>query len=72
MIDRKLIASMPVLLVMGILAQVVLLALVVVLFVPLLIWPRMLDRPYRWVTRGFARIIAKGMMGHKRREVTAA
>lgn len=67
MVSRRLIVMTPVLLVAGICAQLILLALAIVLYVPLLVYPKMVDGPYRWVTRGMARIAARSMFG-KRRE----
>jgi hypothetical protein len=64
-VGRKLIAVTPVLLICGIIAQVVLLMLAVMLYVPLLIWPEMLDKPYRIITKGMARIMARSIMGHR-------
>jgi len=62
-ISRKLIAVTPVLLVLGIVAQLILLVAAIVLFVPAMIWPGMLNPGYRWVTHGMARIMARSMLG---------
>lgn len=67
--SRKLIAVTPLLLIFGIIAQVILLVCAVLLFVPCMIWPQMLDPVYRWITRGMARIMAKAMVGKGRRQV---
>lgn len=64
---RKLIALTPVLLVAGIVAQTILLAAAIVLYVPCLIWPRLLNGPYRMITKGMARTFAKGIMGRKQK-----
>jgi hypothetical protein len=64
-VGRKLIALTPVLLVAGIVAQVFLLIAVVVMFVPLLIWPGMLNKPYRIVTRAMGRLMARSIIGKK-------
>lgn len=65
-VTRKIITLTPVLLVLGIIAQVLLLVVAIVLFVPCLIWPAILDGPYRWVTKGMARIMARNIMGRRR------
>jgi hypothetical protein len=68
-ISRRTIAITPVLLIFGIIAQVILLAGAVVLYVPFLIWPGILDGPYLWITRGMARIMTRALLsGNKKRE----
>lgn len=67
-IGRRLIAATPLLLIMGIVAQVFLLVAIIILYIPCLIYPKMLDGMYRWITRGMARIFARSVIG-KRREV---
>lgn len=69
-LSRKTIALTPVLLVLGIVAQAFMLALIIVLYIPCLIWPEILNHPYLWITRGMARIMAKSIMGHKRESAT--
>ncbi len=64
-IGRRLIAITPILLIMGILAQVILLAAIIVLYVPCLVFPAILDGPYQWITKGMARVFAKSIMGRK-------
>lgn len=66
-VSRKLIASTPVLLIGGIIAQVLILVALIVLFVPLLIWPQMLNKPYLTITRAMARMMARGIVGKKSR-----
>jgi hypothetical protein len=53
---------MPVLLMLGIIAQVILLVIVVILYVPLLIWPQLADGPALAITRGFGRMVVRGAM----------
>lgn len=66
-VGRKLIALTPVLLVAGILAQALLLAAAIVLYVPCLIWPGLLNGPYRMITKGMVRTFARGFMGRKQK-----
>jgi hypothetical protein len=63
MVSRKLIAITPLLLIGGIVAQVLLLIAAIVLFVPLLIWPELLDGPYRIITRAMGRMMARSIVG---------
>ena len=49
----------------GIVAQVILLAAILVLYVPCLLFPGILNGPYQWVTKGMARVFAKSIMGRK-------
>jgi uncharacterized membrane protein len=65
-IGRRLIAAMPLLLVLGIVAQAIMLVAVIVLYVPCLLFPGILNGPYRWITRGMARIMARSFVGGKR------
>src|SRR4051812_13555813 len=65
LVGRKLIAVTPILLIAGIVAQVILLAAAIALYVPLLIWPGMLDGPYRAITKGMARIMAHTIVGKR-------
>lgn len=64
-VSRKLIAITPLLLISGIVVQVVLLALAIVLIVPLLIWPEIINGPYQMITKGMARIMARTIVGHR-------
>ena len=66
-VSRKLIATTPFLLVGGIVAQVVLLVAAIVLFVPLIIWPELLNGPYRVITRAMGRMMARTIVGNKHR-----
>jgi hypothetical protein len=67
MMTRKLIAITPVILLAGIIAQLLLLTLAIVLYVPCLIWPGILNGPYMWITKGMARIMARSMLGRSKR-----
>jgi uncharacterized membrane protein len=69
-IGRKLIAITPLLLVCGIVAQLLLLVAAIVLYVPCLVWPEILDGPYRMITRGMVRVFAKGIIGSSKRTKT--
>jgi hypothetical protein len=69
-IGRKLIATTPVLLIFGIIAQVILLVIVIILFIPALIWPSILDGFYRWITKSMARIMARNLVGKRSRELS--
>ena len=64
-VSRRLIAIMPLLLIAGIVAQVILLAAVIVLYVPCLAFPDILNGPYQMITKGMARIFARSVMGRK-------
>jgi hypothetical protein len=68
MIGRKLIAVTPLLLILGIIAQAILLVFAVVLYVPMLIWPDMLTSPYLWVTRNVSKIMVRAVIGRKARD----
>lgn len=65
MITRRLILLTPVLLTAGIVVQVIALVFVILLFVPCLIWPTMLDGPYTWITKAGARLMARAIIGKK-------
>lgn len=65
MITRRLILLSPVLLIAGIVVQVIALILVILLLVPCLIRPGILDRPYQWITRTGARMMARAIIGKK-------
>lgn len=67
-ISRRLIALTPVLLIMGIVAQILLLVAAIVIFIPALIWPAILNPVYQWITRGMARIMAKSMLGRRHKQ----
>ena len=64
-VSRKLIAATPLLLISGIIAQVMLLALAIILIVPLLIWPEIINGPYQMITKGMARIMARTIVGRR-------
>jgi uncharacterized membrane protein len=65
-IGRRTVAVTPVLLILGIVAQAILLVGAIIIFVPCLIWPELLDRPYTWITKSMGRIIAKAIVGKKK------
>lgn len=65
---RKLIALTPVLLIAGIVVQVVALLLIVILWVPCLIWPGILNRPYQRITKAGVRLVTRAMIGNGRKE----
>lgn len=65
-VSRKLIAITPILLISGIIAQAFLFAAVIVLYVPCLIWPGILDGPYRTITKAMARLFAQSVLGRNR------
>jgi len=45
--------------------QVIALALVILLWIPCLIWPRLLNGPYQWITKAGARMVARAIVGRK-------
>jgi len=67
-ISRRLILWTPVLLIAGIAAQVIALVLVILLWVPALIWPQIFNRPYNWVTTGMARMAVRTVIGRPKRQ----
>jgi hypothetical protein len=69
MVSRKLVIMTPVLLILGIIAQLILLIVAILFLLPCLIWPEILDGPYRWITRNMARIMARAMVGKSKRRV---
>ena len=66
MISRRLIFLTPVLLIAGIVVQVIALVLVIVGWIPCLIWPGMLNRPYQWITKSGAKVMARALIGSRR------
>jgi hypothetical protein len=64
-VNRRLIAIMPLLLLLGIIAQAVMLAVVVITYVPCLVWPGILDGPYRLITKGMGRIMVRSIVARK-------
>jgi hypothetical protein len=66
-ITRRFAAFLPVLLVLGILAQLFLLIAVIVLYIPSLIRPSIYDGFSRWITKGFARVMIRGSISGKRK-----
>lgn len=66
-ISRKLIAITPLLLVAGIVAQLVLLVAAIIVYVPALVWPGILDGCYQWITHRMVRMFARGIVGHRRK-----
>lgn len=69
MMSRRLIAITPVILLAGIIAQLLLLVLAIVFYIPCLIWPGILNGPYLWITKGMARIMARSMLGKRHKKV---
>ena len=65
MITRRLVFLTPVLLIAGIVAQVIVLIFVLLLWVPCLIWPGILDPAYNWITKSGARLMARSLLGRK-------
>lgn len=70
-VGRKLIAIAPFLLICGIVAQVILLAAAIVLYVPLLICPDILNGPYRMITKAMAHLFAQTLFGSRNRSKPA-
>ena len=66
MITRRLILLAPALLIAGIVVQVIALVLVILLWVPCLIWPRILNGPYQWITKAGARMVARAIVGTRK------
>lgn len=64
-VSRKLIAITPILLIGGIVAQLILLVAAIVLYVPCLAFPGILNGPYLMITKGMARIFAKSIIGKR-------
>jgi hypothetical protein len=64
-VSRATIAISPLLLILGIIAQGILLVMVTVLYVPCLIWPGMLNGPYLWITKGMGRIMVRSIFPRK-------
>lgn len=64
-ISRKLIAVTPLLLICGIIAQTVLLILAVILYIPALLFPALLNGFYRTITKAMARLFAQSLFGRK-------
>jgi hypothetical protein len=66
MMSRRLIAITPLLLIAGIVAQLFLLLAAILVYIPCLIWPNLLNWPYVWMTKGMARIMARAVIGRKK------
>jgi hypothetical protein len=66
MMSRRLILVTPVLLIAGIVVQVTALVLVVILWIPCLIWPSLINRPYQRITKAGARLVARMLVGSGR------
>lgn len=64
-VSRKLIAILPLLLICGIIAQMVLLIAAIVLYVPALVFPSILNGSYRTITKAMARLFAQSLFGRK-------
>jgi hypothetical protein len=67
MMSRKFIAIIPLLLVGGIIAQAVILVAMVVLYVPALVFPGLLDGVYQTITKAMAHMFAKSLFGGRRK-----
>lgn len=65
-LSRKFIATMPLLLIGGIIAQAILLVAVIVLYVPCLLFPGILNGTYRTITKATARLFAQSIIGRSR------
>jgi hypothetical protein len=63
MITRRLILLTPALLIAGIVVQVIALVFVILLWIPCLVWPRILNGPYQWITKAGARMVARAITG---------
>jgi hypothetical protein len=61
--NRRTILVTPVLLIAGIVVQVIALVIVVLIWVPWLIWPGLLNGPYQWITKAGARMVARAVIG---------
>lgn len=68
---RRLAAILPLLLLAGIIAQIFALVAVVILWIPAVIWPQLLDSPFKLFTRQFMRGMVRGMVGGKSRDTVA-
>lgn len=66
MMSRKFIAVIPLLLICGIIAQTVLLVMAVILYVPALAFPALLNGTYRTITKAMARLFAQSLFGKAR------
>lgn len=66
MITRRLILLTPVLLIAGIVVQVIALVIVLLLWVPCLIWPGVLNPAYNWITNAGAHMMARAVIGKRR------
>ena len=64
-VSRKFIAIIPLLLICGIIAQMVLLIAALVLYVPALAFPALLNGTYRMITRATARLFAQTLFGNR-------
>ena len=62
-VTRKFIAIMPLLLICGIIAQMVLLIMAVILYIPALIFPALLNGIYRTITKAMAHLFAQSLFG---------
>ena len=66
-LTRKFIAIIPLLLICGIIAQTVLLIMAVILYVPALAFPALLNGIYRTITKAMARLFAQSLFGSRNR-----
>jgi hypothetical protein len=65
LVSRRFIAIMPLLLICGIIAQMVLLIMAVILYVPALVFPALLNGIYRTITKAMAHLFAQSLFGRK-------
>lgn len=65
LVSRKFIAIIPLLLICGIIAQTVLLIMAVILYVPALAFPALLNGTYRTITKAMARLFAQSLFGRR-------
>jgi hypothetical protein len=72
MMSRKFIAVIPLMLICGIIAQTVLLIMAVVLYLPALAFPALLNGSYRTITKAMAHLFAQSLFGGNRSKQRAA
>jgi hypothetical protein len=71
MMTRKFIAIIPLLLICGIIAQTVLLIMAVILYIPALAFPALLNGTYRTITKAMAHLFAQSLFGNRRKSPQA-
>jgi hypothetical protein len=70
MMSRKFIAVIPLLLICGIIAQTVLLIMAVILYLPALAFPALLNGTYRTITKAMAHLFAQSLFGNRNKPKT--